>query len=126
MNVGVRLLVAASGLAGLLGVAASAMAAHVTGGGSLAIAGTFLLIHAAALLGLAALVGQGLVSRRLGLLAGAILVAGLVLFCGDIALRVGAGVTMFRWAPPTGGFLMMAGWALVATASLRGRGASVG
>ena len=118
---GVRILVVAAGLAGLLGIGASAMATHVTGGGSLEIAGTFLLIHAAALLGLAALIGHGLVGSRPGLLAGAALVAGLILFCGDIGLRALAGITLFRWAPPTGGFLLMAGWVLVAVAGVMGR-----
>lgn len=118
---GERVLVTAAGLAGLLGVGASAMATHVTGDDSLEIAGRFLLIHGAALLGLAALLDRKLVGRRTGLLAGAALVAGLVLFCGDLALRSLAGISLFRWAPPTGGILLMAGWALAAVSAWTGR-----
>jgi len=74
-----RPLIALAGLAGLLGVALSARAAHVEGGGSLDIAARFLLIHAAALLGLAALVGQGALHPRLGRIAAGLLVAGTVI-----------------------------------------------
>ncbi len=113
-----RLLVALAGLAGLLGVALLAAAAHVTGGGSLDVAARFLLVHAAALLGLMALVGSGGVHRALGRAAGALLVAGLVLFCGDLTLRALRGVPLFPFAAPAGGFALMGGWLLAAVAAL--------
>ena len=116
-----RAFVALAGLAGALGVGLSALAAHLTGGGSLDTAARFLLVHAPALLGLAALMGAGLIRRGLGLAAGLVLVAGLVLFCGDLALRALSGIAPLRLAAPTGGVLLMVGWVLVAAAGLVGR-----
>jgi uncharacterized membrane protein YgdD (TMEM256/DUF423 family) len=114
-----RIIVALAALAGLLGVAAAAAAAHVTGGGSLAIASQFLLFHAAALFGLAALGGAGLVHRRLARLAAALLLAGTALFCGDLALRALAGMRLAPFVAPAGGFLLMLGWAAAGIAALR-------
>jgi uncharacterized membrane protein YgdD (TMEM256/DUF423 family) len=113
-----RGLVALAGLAGLLGVVLSARAAHIEGGGSLDIAARFLLIHAAALLGLMALVGGRLVHPRLGRIAAGLLVAGLALFCGDLSVRVFRGVALFPFAAPAGGIALMAGWAMTIVAAL--------
>jgi uncharacterized membrane protein YgdD (TMEM256/DUF423 family) len=115
-----RALVALAGLAGLLGVALSAAAAHVTGGGSLDVAARFLLIHAAALLGLAALLGAGHIHRGIARAAAWLLVAGLALFCGDLSMRALRGVALFPFAAPSGGFALMGGWALAGLAGLLG------
>jgi uncharacterized membrane protein YgdD (TMEM256/DUF423 family) len=45
-------------------------------------------------------------------------VLGLVLFCGDLAMRAFRGSALFPMAAPTGGFVLMAGWALIAVAAL--------
>ena len=81
-----RAIVACAGLAGLAGVALSALAAHGPGGPNLEIAARFLLVHAAALLGVAALSGAVL-APRLATLAGLAMMLGLVLFCGDLVRR---------------------------------------
>jgi uncharacterized membrane protein YgdD (TMEM256/DUF423 family) len=113
-----RILVALAGLAGLLGVALAAAAAHVTGGANLDTAARFLLIHAAALVGVAALVGLGIVALGAGRAAAWVLVAGLVLFCGDLSARAFWSTPLFPRAAPTGGILLMVGWALLAIAAL--------
>lgn len=113
-----RILLALAGLSGLLGVALSAVARHAAGGENLGTAAQFLLFHAPALLGLFVLVQQGLVAPWIGRSAGALIVLGLVLFCGDLSRRALQGVPLFSLAAPTGGFAMMAGWLLVALASL--------
>ncbi|KAA2238314.1 DUF423 domain-containing protein [Salinarimonas soli] len=113
-----RALTALAGVAGVLGVALSARAAHAEGGGSLDVAARFLLIHAAALLGLAALIGGGALHPRLGRIAAWVLVAGLALFCGDLSMRVFRGVALFPFAAPAGGIGLMAGWAMTALAAL--------
>ncbi|GGK47784.1 DUF423 domain-containing protein [Salinarimonas ramus] len=105
-----RLLIVCAALAGLLGVAFSAMATHLTGAGTLEVSASFLLFHAATLLGLSALLMGAHVGRRIGLLAGFVLLVGLVLFSGDLALRALAGRAMFANAAPTGGVLLMLGW----------------
>jgi uncharacterized membrane protein YgdD (TMEM256/DUF423 family) len=114
-----RVVVALAGLAGLLGVAAAAAASHVTGGGSLAIASNFLLFHAAALFGLVALSGAGVVAPRPARIAAALLLAGTILFCGDLALRALAGMRLAPFVAPAGGILMMLGWAAAALSALK-------
>jgi uncharacterized membrane protein YgdD (TMEM256/DUF423 family) len=109
-----RVLVAAAGLAGALGVALSAVAAH-QGGQNLQIAATFFLVHAPALLALAVFASR---TTRLG---GYVLIAGLVLFCGDLLSREIAGDRLFPYAAPGGGVLLITGWLLIAASALRRR-----
>ena len=113
-----RVLVVLAALSGLSGVALAAAAAHAPGGPNLDTAARFLLIHAAALLGLAALAGMGLLHPTVGRLAGGALALGLVLFAGDLTLRAWRGVPLAPMAAPAGGILLMIGWALVALAAL--------
>jgi len=102
-------------LAGLLGAAGVATAAAANHGGdpNLAIAANFLLFHAPALIGLS------LVPRsRLVTLAGYVLVAGLAVFCGDLAVRSLTGNALFPMAAPTGGGGLILGWLLVVASAL--------
>nr|WP_210261160.1 DUF423 domain-containing protein [Enterovirga sp. DB1703] len=107
-------------LAGCLGVALSAAASHVTGGGTLEISARFLLVHAPALIGVAAGAATGLLHRAAALAAGAILVLGLALFSGDLAARALRGAALLPMAAPAGGILMMAGWLLAALSAVIG------
>ena len=112
-----RILLALGALAGLLGVAASAAAAHVNGADSLKTAAQFLLFHAPAILGLGALAATGTTHRRLTRLAAGALVLGLALFSGDLALRALQGTPLFPRAAPIGGIALMAGWLLARVAA---------
>ena len=112
------LFVALGALAGLLGVALSAMARHREGLLYLETTAQFLLWHAPALFGLAALLGTGLVQPRIGAAAGIALVVGLALFCGDLAARDFLSRSLFPMAAPTGGTLLMIGWLLIGIAAL--------
>jgi uncharacterized membrane protein YgdD (TMEM256/DUF423 family) len=105
-----RALVALACLAGLLGVAASAAAAHGAGADTLRTAAQFLLFHAPAVIGLTILSAVGLARPVLARLAAGLMVAGLCLFCGDLALRALAGRALFPMAAPAGGLALMAGW----------------
>jgi uncharacterized membrane protein YgdD (TMEM256/DUF423 family) len=118
LSVADRVLIVLAGLSGLLGVALSAAAAHLTEGGSLLIAAQFLLFHAPALLALMALIRAGAVEPRLARLAAALFVIGLTLFCGDLARRALAGVPLAPMAAPTGGVVLMIGWVLVGAAGI--------
>ncbi|MGU3360534.1 DUF423 domain-containing protein [Methylobacterium sp. M6A4_1b] len=109
-----RALLAMGALAGLLGVAASAAAAHVSGADSLKTAAQFLLFHAPAILALVGLAATGTTHRPMTRLAAGALVLGLALFSGDLALRALHGTPLFPMAAPTGGFALMAGWLLAA------------
>jgi len=113
-----KALAALGALAGLAGVALSAAAAHVTGPGSLETAARFLLFHAPALLGAAALAGMGLIHPGAGRTAGFALALGLALFSGDLALRALGGGPFSPLAAPTGGFVLMLGWGLIAVAAV--------
>ena len=112
------MLIVMGALAGLAGVALSAMAAHAPGGPHLDTAARFLLVHGPTLLALAALAGTGAVSPGLGRIAGWLLVLGLALFCGDLVMRALRGAALFPMAAPIGGILLMGGWGMVAVAAL--------
>lgn len=107
-----RIFILAGGLAGAAGVTLSAAAAHA-GGGNIAMAASFLLAHAPALLAIG-LLGRGRVLAA----AGAVLLAGLLLFCGDLLMRDYIGTRLFPFAAPAGGTLLIAGWILAAASAL--------
>jgi len=113
-----RVLLALGALAGLLGVAASAAAAHLSGADSLKTAAQFLLFHAPAILALVALAATGLTRGALTRTAAGALVVGIALFSGDLAMRALMGQPLFPMAAPAGGFVLMAGWLLAAVAAL--------
>ena len=105
-------------LAGLLGVALSAAAAHGPGGPNLETASRFLLFHAPVLLVTVALARSEAIHAGMGRIAGWLMVVGLVLFCGDLAMRSFRNAALFPMAAPIGGFALMGGWGLLALAAL--------
>lgn len=109
-----RFFIVVGGLAGAAGVALSAVAAHA-GGGNVGTAASFLLAHAPALLAIG-LIGSNRVLKA----GGAILLLGLLLFCGDLLARHYAGSRLFPMAAPAGGTLLIAGWLGVAASALAG------
>nr|WP_276592726.1 MULTISPECIES: DUF423 domain-containing protein [unclassified Methylobacterium] len=94
----------------MLGVALSAAAAHIPGADSLKTAAQFLLFHAPAILALIGLGAAGLTRPGLARGAAGLLVLGLILFCGDLAVRTWLLHPLFPMAAPTGGFALMGGW----------------
>lgn len=110
-------LLVAGALCGGLGVALAAIAAHA-GGGNLDTASRFLLLHAPALLAIGGLAGARLVHPRAGRITGFTMLLGLVLFCGDLAIRALWGIAPLRLAAPTGGFLLIAAWLGLAIAAV--------
>jgi uncharacterized membrane protein YgdD (TMEM256/DUF423 family) len=105
-----RALAALACLAGLLGVALSAAAAHVPGADSLKTAAQFLLFHAPAILALVGLGTAGFARSNLARVAAGLLVLGLILFCGDLSARTWLQQPLFPMAAPSGGFALMGGW----------------
>jgi uncharacterized membrane protein YgdD (TMEM256/DUF423 family) len=104
----------AAGLFGAAGVGLSAAAAHA-GGGNIATAANFLLVHAPAFLALGLLGAQG---GRLMRAGGIVLLVGVLMFCGDLLARHYLGDRLFPIAAPAGGMLMIAGWLAVAASAL--------
>jgi uncharacterized membrane protein YgdD (TMEM256/DUF423 family) len=113
--------IAAAGLAGAAGIAAAAAAAHGAEARLLGAASAICLANAPALLVL------GVAGRRLrlGMLGGALLTLGTILFAGDLVLRSLIGAGPFPLAAPTGGALMIVAWLVIALGVIlprRGRG----
>jgi uncharacterized membrane protein YgdD (TMEM256/DUF423 family) len=104
------LLIAFAGLMGAAGVILLAAGAHAAPGAGLDGAGQMLLFHAAAVIGAASALHQGLLLRPLALAVAIGLIVGAVLFSGDIAMRAFAGHRLFPYAAPTGGFVLIASW----------------
>jgi uncharacterized membrane protein YgdD (TMEM256/DUF423 family) len=119
------LLIAA--LHGGCGVTLAAMAAHVETGPLLATASQFLMIHAAAGVGLAAvLLALSPRGRALAFIAYT-LQGGVTLFCADLALRAFSQHRLFAYAAPIGGSTTILAWTALAVWTalclLRTRGA---
>jgi uncharacterized membrane protein YgdD (TMEM256/DUF423 family) len=114
----VTIVIALAGLMGASGVILAAAGAHMAPGAGLDSAAYMLLFHAAAILGGAALVQQGVVWRPLGLLVLAAWVLGAALFSGDIALRAFTGHRLFAMAAPSGGIILIAAWLAMAIAAV--------
>lgn len=101
-----------AGLCGALAIATYAGAAH-GGENHLGAIAPLLIGHAPALLVLSLIVPNS----RIANIGGALLVAGLVLFCGDLFMRDMTGNRLFPMAAPTGGSLMILGWLVVGISS---------
>lgn len=114
------LLVALAGLLGAAGVADGAVAAHAAGGAMLERASQILMVHGAALLGLAALVGRA-GERWLPALAAGALGLGAGLFGLDVTLLALRGARLFPYAAPIGGSTMIAAWLVVGVLALAGQ-----
>jgi len=97
------------------GVALAAAATHAGGGDLGRTSAEFLILHAAALLGVTGAARQGSPRRAARLLAaGATLALATLLFSGDLASRAFAGARLFPFAAPIGGSLMILAWASIA------------
>jgi uncharacterized membrane protein YgdD (TMEM256/DUF423 family) len=118
---GRRLWLGAAGLAGAAAVILAASAAHRADGGArpdVDLASRFLLFHALALLGIAALVRPG--ARWLHL-AGGLFVLGSICFAGGLCL---AALVDHAFVPlvPVGGTLLILGWLALVAAAISRRG----
>jgi uncharacterized membrane protein YgdD (TMEM256/DUF423 family) len=109
-----QVLTGIAALFGCAGIIFSAVGAHAKAGTGLESAGHMLLFHAAAVIAACAGIASGLISRPTGISAAIVLLVGVALFSGDLALRAFAGHRLFPMAAPAGGSVMIAGWALLA------------
>ncbi|MGD9783645.1 MAG: DUF423 domain-containing protein [Hyphomicrobiaceae bacterium] len=110
-------LVAAAATMGAIGVGLGAAAAHRVSDTALVTAAQFMVMHAAAALGLIALATRCRAPAA-WLFATILLLSGTALFAGDIALRAFAGQRLFPMAAPIGGSGMIAGWAMAMLAAI--------
>jgi len=112
-----QILTAIAALFGCAGIVLAAAGAHARPGTGLDSAGHMLLFHLPAVIAACAGIAAGLISRPIGLIAAIALLIGAGLFAGDLALRAYAGHRLFPMAAPTGGMVMIGGWALLAVAA---------
>lgn len=112
-----QVLIGVAALFGCAGIVFAAAGAHAKAGTGLDSAGYMLLFHAPAVIAACIASAAGLISRPAGLTAAVLLLIGVALFAGDLALRAYAGHRLFPMAAPTGGMVMIAGWALLAVAA---------
>jgi uncharacterized membrane protein YgdD (TMEM256/DUF423 family) len=101
-------------LQGAAGVALAAVAAHVDSSPTLATASHFLMLHAAAGVGLAALCAALPAARKGLVYATFALQGGVTLFSIDLALRATAHGKLFPYAAPIGGSTTILAWLGVA------------
>lgn len=104
-------------LFGCAGIIFAAAGAHAKPGTGLDSAGYMLLFHASAVMAACAGIASGLISRPAGIAAAIVLLVGVALFSGDLALRAFAGHKLFPMAAPGGGIVMIGGWALLAVSA---------
>jgi uncharacterized membrane protein YgdD (TMEM256/DUF423 family) len=113
-----RLLIGLAGLMGAAGVALAAASAHGGDASRLASASAMLLFHATAIMAAVALLARGLLHGGIGIVAAFGFVIGAALFAGDLTLRQYAGHSLFPYAAPTGGTLMILSWLAVSVAAV--------
>ena len=105
------------GAIGAAGVMFLAMATHIDTTGLVETAAQMLLFHAPAVLALGA-IAQVRYSP-FSWIALLLIMAGLLLFCGDLISRAVADRRLFPMAAPTGGILVIVGWIAIVLAALR-------
>jgi uncharacterized membrane protein YgdD (TMEM256/DUF423 family) len=102
-------------LMGAGGVALAAASTHAGGGDLGRTASEFLILHAAALIGVAANARSATGARAMRLVAaGGALALGTLLFAADLSSRSFAGAKLFPFAAPAGGSLMILAWIALA------------
>ncbi len=112
-----RILAILAAIMGADGVILAAAAAHQPDAARLASASSMLLFHALAVLAVIALAERGILHLRIAMLAAWGFVVAAALFAGDLTLRQYAGHSLFPFAAPTGGTLMIASWLALAVAA---------
>ncbi len=107
----------AAGLLGAAGVALAAVAAHRVPTPALASAAQMLMVHAVAVLAIAAWAVRSVSAGGWWRAAARVMLLGVALFAGDVALRGFEVGSLFPMAAPTGGSLTILAWVLVAIAA---------
>ncbi len=123
MNRASLVLASVAALMGAAGVALAAAGVHENGGELAERGALFLLLHACAALAIAAHARIAAQSARALVIVGFAMETGAILFSGEIAIHVFAGVGVFAFAAPIGGTMMLVAWialaVVFATASRR-------
>jgi len=114
---GLRILIILAGVMGADGVILAALSAHQPDATRLAAASSMLLFHSVAVLAAVALAERGIIHFRIGITAACGFVVAAALFATDLSLRKYAGHSLFPFAAPTGGTLLILSWLMLAVAA---------
>jgi uncharacterized membrane protein YgdD (TMEM256/DUF423 family) len=112
-----RILIILAAVMGADGVILAAAAAHQADATRLAAASSMLLFHATAVLAVVALTERGIIDARIGIASAFGFVIAAALFAGDLSLRQFAGHSLFPFAAPAGGTLLIVSWLALAVAA---------
>ena len=112
-----RILIILAAVMGADGVILAAASAHQDDAARLAPASSMLLFHATAVLAAVALLERGVIHAGIGLSAAFGFVIAAALFAGDLTMRQYAGHSLFPFAAPTGGTLLIVSWLMLAVAA---------
>ena len=112
-----RILIILAAIMGADGVILAAASAHQADASRLGAASSMLLFHATAVLAVVALTERGVIHARIGIASAFGFVVAAVLFATDLTLRQYAGHSLFPFAAPTGGTLLIVSWLLLAVAA---------
>jgi uncharacterized membrane protein YgdD (TMEM256/DUF423 family) len=112
-----RILIILAALMGADGVLLAAGAAHLADASRLGSASSMLLFHALAVCAVVALTERGILHRQIGIAAAWGFVIAASLFAADLTLRQYAGHSLFPFAAPTGGTLLIVSWVVLAVAA---------
>ncbi|MCU0955351.1 MAG: DUF423 domain-containing protein [Hyphomicrobium sp.] len=110
-------LAVAAGLMGAAGVGLAAIAAHRLPTPALASAAQMLMVHAVAVLAVSAWAVRSVHAAGWWRVAARVMLLGVALFAGDVALRAFEAGQLFAKAAPIGGSLTILSWLLVAVAA---------
>ncbi len=119
-----RLMMGLAGLMGALGVASAAAAAHLAPGSPMTSAALILLVHAPALIAILVALAVNMLPRMAGRTSAMAMALGALLFAADMASRSFLEGSLFPFAAPIGGFLLIGSWLLLAISGIFGRAAS--
>ena len=112
-----RILTGLAAIMGADGVILAAASAHQADAARLGSASSMLLFHASAVLAAVALAERGVIHARIGITAAWGFVIAAALFSTDLTLRQYAGHSLFPFAAPTGGTLLILSWLALAVAA---------
>lgn len=118
MRIFEKLLAIAAGVFGATGIILSAVAAHLEPSAALQNASLILLVHAPGLIAVLVAVRTRFLPRFGGMFGALLLGIGVILFSGDLTLRIFAGTPLFPLAAPTGGIFLIFGWAVLALSGI--------
>lgn len=106
-----------AGTFGAAGIAAAAASAHGGDQRQMGAVALVALTHAVLL----ACIGLSANRSRFGAFAAATITVGLILFCGDLAIRSFTGDAILPLVAPAGGIFLMLGWIVLGLGGATGR-----